>query len=198
MADQPQRVSAVGGRNVFTARPECAGRRCLHCPEKLTCPEYCDIEGNEITNELYRKAEDADGYILDCCAFGPEADIYDNALVQIEFAGGKRASYALSLFYEKVGIEREFVILGTEGRLDVSRRREEIILHRRRTEDVIHYKLQGHGEGFELEMGDFLDMVETGKKPVADSAAGYWCALEGLAAEKAIEDGRTVAIAELL
>ena len=120
-------------------------------------------------------------------------------MVQIEYENGTRASYALSLFYDcGMGIEHEFIIIGTEGRIDVSRRREEIIIHRRRSNDVIRYKLQGHGEGFETEMGDFLNMIETGEKPLADSYAGYWCAMEGLAAEKSIEESRLINISEMV
>ncbi len=196
---KPKTVCATGGRNVFKAREECAGRRCLTCPEKTSCREFLDIEKNPKDKALYKDCEDVDGYIWDRCVFDPENDIYDNTMVQIEYENGTRANYALSLFYDSgEGIEHEFIIIGTEGRIDVSRRREEIVIHRRRTNDVIRYKLQGHGEGFDTEMGDFLNMIETGEKPLADSYAGYWCAMEGLAAEKSIEESRLINISEMV
>lgn len=197
--ERPKTISAIGGRDVYAPRDECAGRRCLDCPEKRDCDVFLDIERDERTIRLYKECEDADGYIWDRCVFDPAADIHDNVLVQIEYEGGKRASYAISLFHEPPeGIEREFVILGTKGRIDVSRRREEIIVRRRRSKDVIRYNLEGHGEGFEAEMDDFLTMVETGRKPVADSHAGYWSALEGIAAERSIAEGRTLSVAKLV
>ena len=79
----------------------------------------------------------------------------------------------------------------------MSRRREEIIIHRRRSKDVISYNLEGHGEGFELEMLDFIDMIETGKTPVADSQAGYWSAIAGIAAEQSMAERRIIDIGEI-
>jgi predicted dehydrogenase len=195
----PRSVTAIGGRDVYKPRAECAGRRCSECPESATCAAFLGFDGGDGSDRrLYKECEDADGYLWDRCVFDPAADICDHVLTQVEYDNGRRAQYAISLFYVETGIEREFVILGDRGRIDVSRRREEIVIHRRRSKDVIRYNLEGHGEGFETEMGDFLDMVATGRTPLADSQAGYWSALAGIAAEQSMAERRTVAIAEFL
>lgn len=198
MGANPQAVSGFGGRDVFKARPECRGRRCKTCPEAGACPEFRDIGANQIANSLYgREAEAVDGYIWDECVFDPVVDIMDNACLSLSYEGGRRANYAIALYFERDGIEREFMIIGTAGKIIVSRRREEITILRRRSMDTIHYKLGGHGEGFNLEMEDFVNMVRTGQKPIADSQAGYWSALAGLAGEMAVAENRVVALASL-
>ncbi len=193
----PKTVCAIGGRDVYKARSECADRRCSTCHEAATCLEFLDICGEDSDRRLYKDCEDCDGYIWDRCVFDPAVDICDNVMAQVEYDNGRRAQYSISLFYVKTGIEREFSILGTGGRINVSRRREEIIIHRRRSKDVISYNLEGHGEGFELEMLDFIDMIETGKTPVADSQAGYWSAIAGIAAEQSMAERRIIDIGEI-
>jgi len=194
----PKTVTATGGRDVYKARRDCVDRRCSACPESGACASRLDFgEGDPSNCRLYKDCEDQDGYIWDRCVFDPAVDICDNVMAQVEYDNGRRAQYAISLFYQDTGIEREFVILGTGGRINVSRRREEIVIRRRRSKDLIRYNLQGHGEGFETEMQDFLNMIETGKTPIADSQAGYWSALAGLAAEQSITERRIVNIAEL-
>ena len=196
--DEPATVCAFGGRDAFPAREECRDRRCLRCPEKTTCPEYRNIETDGWARRLYRDAEHVDGYIWDRCVYDPEVDILDNAEVLVEYKTGKRAAYTISLFFGVEGIERKFTILGTGGKIEVSRRREEITVYRRRSRDVAHYKLEGHGEGFHQQLDDFLLAIEKGRRPVADGYAGFWCTLAGLAAEKAIEERRIVEISELI
>ena len=195
---RPKTITSIGGRSVFRPRSECAGRRCLTCPDAQSCPEFLDITAKEASVRLYRECEHEDGYIWDRCVFDPAAELCDNVMTQIEYENGCRAQHAISLFFQDVGIEREFTILGTTGRITVSRRREEIIIRRRRSRDIIRYNLEGHGEGFDLEMMDFLDMVETGKVPVADGQAGYWSAIAGIAAERSMKEQRTIQIAELI
>lgn len=198
MGANPQVVSGFGGRDVYKARTECRGRRCKTCPEAGACAEFRDLCGNEKTDSLYgSEAEAADGYICDECVFDPVVDIMDNVTLSLSYEGGRRANYAISLYFERDGIEREFIIIGTAGKITVSRRREEIIILRRRSMDTIHYKLSGHGEGFNEQMRDFVNMVHTGKKPLADSQAGYWSALAGLAGETAVAENRVVELASL-
>ena len=194
----PKSVTALGGKDVFRSREECAGRRCSECPESLECPEFLDIRQDESRRRLYKESEDQDGYFWDRCVFDPAVDICDNVMTLVDYGNGKKAQYAISLFFCTNGIEREFVIIGTLGRIDVSRRREEIVIHRRRSKDVIRYNLEGHGEGFDKELSEFIEMIRSGRKPLADSEAGYWSALAGIAAEKSIEEKRTVTIAELI
>jgi len=194
---RPKSVCAIGGRDVYKARTECAGRRCSACAESAGCSSFLDIRQDEACRRLYKECEDQDGYIWDRCVFDPAVDIFDNVLTQVEYDNGRRAQYSISLFYEDTGIEREFTILGTGGRIDVSRRREEIVIRRRRSKDVVRYSLEGHGEGGDAQMRDFLDMVETGKRPLADSQAGYWSALAGLAAERSAAERRVVVVSEL-
>jgi len=198
MGANPIAVSGFGGRDIFKARKECRGRRCKTCPEKTTCPEFRDINSDAFTSSLYgEEAETADGYIWDECVFDPVVDIMDNVALSVSYEDGRRANYAIALYFERDGIEREFIIIGTKGKIVVSRQREEITILRRRSMDTIQYKLGGHGEGFHRQMEDFARMVQKGTKPIADSQAGYWSVLAGLAGEIAVAENRVVNISSL-
>ena len=199
--DVPVKVAAYGGRDVFKAREECRGWRCLDCQEAATCFYHRNV--GEARDGLYAKfyleAEKLDGYIVDRCIFDPDADIYDNASVIVEYESGKRTTYNLSLFGAEH--DRKFTVTGSEGKIEASLTKREIVLVRRHTKDVIKHALQadtgGHGGGDARLMDDFLDLVQHGRKPLADADAGMWSTLAGLAAERSIETGQEVALADL-
>lgn len=193
--EKPMTVAGFGGRSLFVARPECRGWRCSACAESRSCPEYNPAAQNEMCQRLYFAAEKADGYFLDRCVYDPEIDIMDHATLALEYTHGKRAHYTLCLFgaYH----DRKFTIIGAKGIIEVSRDKEEFTVFPRKRKDTIHYKLEGHGEGFTDELNDFIMAMATGRKPIADSEAGLWSVLAGLAGETAIAQRRLVAIKAL-
>jgi len=197
----PAKVAGFGGRDVFKAREECRDWRCKTCGEKDTCPYFRDVAqgAGGLYAEFYFEAEKFDGYIVDRCVFDPEADILDNAIALIQYEKDRRAAYTLSLFGAEH--DRKFTIIGTEGKIDASFAKREIVIYKRGNEDVVKHNLEtdtgGHGGGDRRIIDDWLDLMRTGRRPLADAQAGMWSVLVGLAAEESIEKGQPTDVAHL-
>lgn len=199
--ERPTKVAGFGGRDIFKAREECRDWRCQTCPEKNTCRYFRDVAQarDGLYAKFYFEAEKLDGYIVDRCIFDPEADILDNASVIVEYENGRRATYNLSLF--GADHDRKFTIIGSEGKIEASPTKREITIYQRGSDDLIRHSLEadtgGHGGGDSRLVNDWLDLMATGRRPLADAQAGMWSVLVGLAAEESIEKGKEVPLAEL-
>lgn len=80
-------------------------------------PFALQMEGNEILEELYLKAEEADGYLRDQSVFGDGISIEDVMNVVVKYESGAMMSYSLNAFSPKEGFR--VVFTGTKGRMEV-------------------------------------------------------------------------------
>lgn len=80
-------------------------------------PFALKIEGNEVLEDLYLKAEEEDGYLRDQSVFGDGISIEDVMNVLVRYENGAIMSYSLNAFSPKEGFR--VVFTGTKGRMEV-------------------------------------------------------------------------------
>ena len=122
LSAMPEEVVATG--HLRFATPQTAqrlglnnpGPRCTGCADRLACPFYLDLAGNEELNALYRLQESHDGYHRDRCLFSPDIDIEDSMQVLVNYDNGATLKYSLNAFCAWEGYSIQFN--GTKGRLE--------------------------------------------------------------------------------
>jgi predicted dehydrogenase len=166
--------------------------RCPDCPERDTCVEYQHTE---------RKANK-----MDMCVFRREVDVEDHSMILMELEGGIQASYTQCHFAPDYC--RNYTFIGTEGRIENLDDSSQVIVKLRdrsvRWGNLADRRLNvkpargGHGGADPLVCRDFIDMLLTGKKPVATPLAGRMSVAVGCAATESVRSGGVpVAIAAL-
>lgn len=80
-------------------------------------PFALKMEGNTLMENLYLKAEEADGYLRDQSVFGDGISIEDVMNVLVKYESGAIMSYSLNAFSPKEGFR--VVFTGTKGRMEV-------------------------------------------------------------------------------
>jgi len=139
---------------------------------------------------------------------GEVPDILDNAFVIVDFADGARAMLDLCMFAEGSQHMEELSVTGDAGKVEaflpsgelrVGRRgtfRGEVRTEIARDERVAHEGFH-HGSSY-LEHVDFLDAVRHGGPPAVDVEQGLLAVAMGVAAHRSIDEGRAVAMDEVL
>ena len=141
----------------------------------------------------------------------PETDNLDHAWVLTEHANGARASLGLSLFsphgpYGENDSDLESLdvgIIGEEGKLVAYARRHELRFWPRtggrgRLESLTPTAgAQGWHAGGREQWEEFVACVRTGRQPTCDGVLGVQGLLPAFAGERAIREGRIVAMEEI-
>ncbi|MEN6520311.1 MAG: Gfo/Idh/MocA family oxidoreductase [Armatimonadota bacterium] len=185
-----KRVAAFGSLDFFGGdKPN--DLRCPDCPDKRTCTEGSFDNLNQ-------------------CAFRKEVNVEDNNVVIMEMEGGIKASYLQCHFTPDY--HRNYVFIGTEGRIENSEPEGKVWLKMRRSvpgpssaarlagECGVWKELADrtydirpaegtHGGADPMICEDFLDMVLLGKEPVATPLAGRMSVAVGCAAAKSMRSG---------
>lgn len=214
----PIRVFASGDRKFYL--PDTALRlgltrrteRCFTCPE-TGCPFRLDIKSKEDLRQLYLDCEKYDRYYRDQCVFSEDIDIEDCVNVVVDYANGVKMSYSLNAFMAWEGYMICFN--GTKGRLEHKCQESVYIsgdgtvpgevkkegtwiriypLRRPAYEVPVWTCKGGHGGGDALLLEDlFSPSDEPDKyKRAADSTAGAWSILTGIAANISMKSGKVV------
>jgi predicted dehydrogenase len=219
----PERVFASGRRAFYT--PERAdalglarrGERCRGCAEAVRCPFHLDLAARPELRAIYLEHEQHDGYFRDRCVFAPEIDIEDAVAAVVDYASGARLSYSLHAFMPWEGYTVAFN--GTRGRLEHHCEEAAYISGDAGTPGVLRPERTwirvlpqfgvardvrvpaaegGHGGGDALLVRDlFGPPAPDPLRRRADHRAGAWSILTGIAANRSIETGMTVRIADL-
>lgn len=126
----------------------------------------------------------------------------DNAWVAIDHAGGKRASLGVSMF--SAFHRLEFGILGDSGLLvadflsrDVTLTRPDGSKETLTVADPAASRIAEHGGADVLQMEDFIHTITSGARPRVTLQDGVRSLLVALAAQRAVDTGTTVALAEI-
>jgi predicted dehydrogenase len=137
---------------------------------------------------------------------GERPDILDNAFVIVEFANGVRGCLDLCMFAEASRNEQELSAVGSAGKVEafvpeglvrIGERTSRAMREFDASKDPdIAYEGFHHGASF-LELRAFCDAVRTGAPPAVTVDDGYWSVATGVAAHRAIEEGRAVDLHDL-
>jgi predicted dehydrogenase len=221
----PTSVMATGKREFYT--PEMARRmglsgpheRCRTCPEKERCGFYFDVSASPHLKSLYLDNESHDGYWRDRCVFRPEIDIEDTLNALVTYNTGATLSYSLNAFNAWEGYTVAFN--GTKGRLEHSIVESiyingtesvqggiapdgvkiRVVPMRGAGYEIEPWSAEGdHGGGDRLMLEDiFLPEPAPDKYlRAADERAGACSILVGIAANRSLQTGGTVQIADLV
>jgi predicted dehydrogenase len=193
--------------------------RCHTCPEKAGCAFFIDLGGNASLKALYLEQEGFDGYIRDRCVFRPDIDIEDTMNAQVRYDNGVLLNYSLNAFCAWEGYTIAFN--GTQGRLEHSVCETAYVSGSGTVEGSIARNgvttrivpLRGvpraiepwpdagsHGGGDSVMLGDLFRPTPPDDRflRAADERAGAASILVGVAANRCLETGRPVAIADLV
>ena len=221
----PVSVMATAKREFYT--PATARRmglsgpheRCLTCPEQSNCGFYLDLAASPSHRSLYLDQEKHDGYFRDRCIFREDIDIEDTMNALVTYDSGATLSYSLNAFNAWEGYTVAFN--GTKGRIEhtivesvyvngtetvqggiaeggVTTR---VIPLRGAARDVVPWSATGdHGGGDRLMLEDiFLPNPPADKYlRAADERAGACSILVGIAANRSLQTGAGVTVAELV
>ncbi len=139
---------------------------------------------------------------------GRTPDILDNAFVIVDFENGVRASLDLSMFAEGSVNNEELSIVGRTGKAEAFIPSGQVRVGQRKqwnrgvveetiTDDRVLVEGFHHGASF-LEHLDFAEAIRNQTPALVTAEDGYWSVLMGAAAHRSIDEGRVVAIRELL
>jgi len=139
---------------------------------------------------------------------GNVPDIDDHALVIVEYAGGVRASLDLCMFAEGSVNQEELSVVGDRGKAEAFLPSSQFRLGTRQggqagvITEVVHddrvaYEGFHHGSSY-LEHLDLLHAVRTGAQPEVTVDDGVLSVAMGVAAHRSIDEGRKVAIDEVM
>jgi predicted dehydrogenase len=141
--------------------------RCLDCDEKDEC-----IEAVAPTVGHANKR--------DMCVFREEIDVEDNSTVMMELEGGIKATYMQCHYTPDYC--RNYTFIGTEGRIENLDDGTKVIVKLRdkskqwknlsNREHDVKPATGTHGGADPIICRDFVDMVMTGKRPIATPLAG--------------------------
>lgn len=221
----PVSVMATGKREFYT--PAMAQRlglsgpheRCLTCPEKGRCGFQLNLAGSPGLKSLYLDQEGHDGYWRDRCVFRPGIDIEDTLNALVTYDTGATLSYSLNAFNAWEGYTVAFN--GTQGRIEHSvvesiyvngtesvqggvapdGVRTRVIPMRSPGYDLTPWSAVGdHGGGDRLMLEDIFLPEPAADKYLraADERAGACSIMVGIAANRSLETGACVRVADLV
>lgn len=171
-----KRVAAFGSLDVFGGdKPN--DLRCPDCDEKDTCWEVSSNRREQ-------------------CAFREEIDVEDNNMVIMELDNGIKAAYLQCHFTPDY--HRNYVFIGTEGRMENSEPEGKVWVKMRRADSWkelsdrtydVKPAVGGHGGADTVITEEFLDYILDGKEPVATPIDGRMSVAVGCCGAQSLRNG---------
>lgn len=140
---------------------------------------------------------------------GQQPDILDNAYVVVDYPGSTRGMLDLCMFAEATRNQEEVVVVGDAGKAeafvpeDIVRLglRDEHFIGNVETEEAssgnIAFEGSHHGSSY-LEMAAFFAAIDEGAQAEVTLLDGLWAVAVGVAGQMSIEEGRPVAMSEVV
>ncbi|CAB4590503.1 MAG: Gfo/Idh/MocA family protein [Actinomycetes bacterium] len=132
---------------------------------------------------------------------GRTPDILDHAYVIVEFDNGVRGALDLSMFAEGGRYEQEICVVGDDAKLEATVPGDTVFVGPRdrsgphavpaRSGADVTYQGFHHGSSF-VEHRRFIDCLRAGRPAEVTVDDGLWSVLMGVAAHRAIDEGRVV------
>jgi predicted dehydrogenase len=175
-------IAAIGSQSPqFTPRED-APDRCLNCTEE-DCPYnlYKDPLFEEMNigrlPPSWRKRH-AEMYQIDNCVFAPGADIIDHTIANLQYDNGIKASLFFNIYGPKASDQETFELIGTQGRLTLTRHTGEIALYSNygKKYEVIetpHDEFTSSHFGADLELVREMDCFMKGADPIVSVREGH-------------------------
>ncbi len=151
---------------------------CSECDEIDTCPDPYKVETRQQ------------------CAFRQEVDVEDHNMIMMQLEGGIKASYVQCHFTPDY--RRNYCFIGTKGRMECQSESGNVTVLTRRGNDPHNFANRtyevkpaegGHGGADPVITKDFVDMVLTGKEPVATPLAGRMSVAVGVKGAESLRGG---------
>ncbi len=139
---------------------------------------------------------------------GRRPDILDNAYVIVDYEGGRRAMLDLCMFAEGGENQEELVAVGDRGKVEARLPSGLVFIGSRdgewfsptietATDGRIVHTGSHHGASY-IEHLEFLSAIRNGVPPQVSARDGLLAVAMGVAAQRSIEEGRPVHLAEVL
>lgn len=194
---RPTALSAIGGQAVFAPRPDTPARcsECTRdCPYRVrrrgttSAPDEVPVFGQswmDESEEVYRH---------DNCVWLAGADICDHAVVQVAYENGVKACLYLSVFGPQSHDQETFEIVGTSGRIILTRHSaglDVVADHGRdqRTVDCSDAETRSSHFGADLELLREMRSWCDGAPPLVSAADGFVATRMSLAAVDSVSSG---------
>jgi predicted dehydrogenase len=175
-------LSAVGGRSgIFPPDPD-APLRCSECSRvclyrRSLNPED-QQEGTQVLGyDSWLHAEDERNR-ADTCVYYPGADIIDHAICHLTYENEVKASHFWCIYGPHASDQETFELIGTQGRIVLTRSEGTVRLVRYGSRDETVYDLK-NDEFFTSHYGADLQLIRDirgfrdGREPAAGTADGY-------------------------
>ena len=135
-------------------------------------------------------------------------DILDNAFVIVDYENGVRASLDLCMFAEASRNEQEISVVGSRGKIETalpgdghvhigSRANRALTSVAAPIDPMVAHVGFHFGSSF-VEVARFCEAIRNGTAPEVTVEDGLWSVVIGVAAHRSIDEGRRVAIEELV
>jgi predicted dehydrogenase len=206
---EPVEVSAFGEVAFYGKNNGFRGKNCRSCSFTDKCDFFWDISKDQLMTDMYVACEKEDGYLRDGCVWDNDIDTYDTMTVEVKYNTGAILSYSLNAFLPYEG--QSIAFNGQKGRLDVRVFQSQFwdpgqgsdfrLTHNFKESKTWHVdpSVGTHG-GADKKLKDmiFLPGQKDPLGKLADSRAGIFSSLIGIAARQSIQTGKKVKIADVI
>lgn len=161
-------------------------------PNDLRCPD-CD-EKDECVE--FQSAPQRAANTMDMCVFREEVDVEDSSTIMMQLDGGIQATYMQCHYAPDYC--RNYTFIGTEGRVENVDDGSKVIVKLRdrsnRWKNLAHQEYDvkpatgTHGGADPVICRDFIDMIRSGKRPIATPLAGRMSVAAGCAGTHSIRN----------
>lgn len=223
LGTRPDLVFAMGDLRFYgnanaTARGEPRFyQRSTGDPAAAGDPFALDLAASRTLRELYLNAEHEDGYLRDQNVFGEGIDIEDTMAVMVRYANRAILSYSLNAYMPWEGFN--VAINGSRGRIELEVKESSYVnaagkpseegavawkslrllpMHGTPRQIELPEGKGGHGGGDDVMLDDIFGASQRADERSAGWQDGAMSILTGIAANRALETGQPVRVADLV
>jgi predicted dehydrogenase len=196
---RPTEVYAVGSLSYYRPKPGAAAK-CRDCTLRQECPDFYDLFSGDPRRHVYdnlKRIGETHGYDPgDLCLYTSDKDTFDNGMVIVSYDNDIRATYTVNVLAAKTN--RRMSVVGTDGTLEADLHDLQVKVTQRHSSRTNTYDLRGvgsggHGGADDRIVYDFLQCIDTGRKPRSGWEEGRGVVELCVKARESMDSGRPVA-----